>query len=183
MCSKKIGEQEWAESRLQNLDTEATKDVNIVKKSSKNNNEDNFQELEGNKRIGKNGKRSGFLESSMVNGDSKKKTNLVSNEKENGGKEVAENGFVSTKKNRVRAENYFNKPQEFQLECSRKRGMVLSIGEKNVGERRKVLSEKTNLQHSDGRERAGKWRCPQKDKPDLGPPLKQLRLQRWVHRL
>ena len=61
--------------------------------------------------------------------------------------------------------------------------MVLSIGEKNVGERRKVLSEKTNLQHSDGRERAGKWRCPQKDKSDLGPPLKQLRLERWVHRL
>ena len=79
---------------MQNLDTEATKDVNIVKKSSKNNNEDNFQELEGNKRIDKNGKRSGFLESSMVNGDSKKKTNLVSNDKENGGKEVVENGFA-----------------------------------------------------------------------------------------
>ncbi|KAK1327050.1 hypothetical protein QJS10_CPA01g02799 [Acorus calamus] len=28
-----------------------------------------------------------------------------------------------------------------------------------------------------------KWRCPRKGKPDKGPPLKQLRLERWVHRV
>ncbi|KAG9452166.1 hypothetical protein H6P81_005070 [Aristolochia fimbriata] len=29
----------------------------------------------------------------------------------------------------------------------------------------------------------GKWQCPRKKKPYEGPPLKQLRLERWVHRL
>lgn len=28
----------------------------------------------------------------------------------------------------------------------------------------------------------GKWRCPRRSKPYMGPQLKQLRLERWVHR-
>jgi len=48
---------------------------------------------------------------------------------------------------------------------------------------REALKETTNFLHSCKMEVAGKWRCPQKSKPDKGPPLKQLRLEKWVHRL
>lgn len=187
LCSRKIYEQGWAEP---------SKDV---KKSSRND-EDSLPELERNKRIGNNdeersptqlvqikGSIQWNSEATEDDGNSKKVTSLVSNGKEISGKGLADNGFVSTRKNRCRGENYFNKPQEFQLEGSKSRktgtGMVLSTGEKNGGEKRKALSEKTNLQNIDVAGIAGKWRCPQKGKPDTGPPLKQLRLERWVHRL
>lgn len=189
MCSRKIYEQGWAEP---------TKDV---KKSSRN--DEDSPEMERNKRIGNNeeersptqlvqikGSIQWNSEATEDDGNSKKVTSLVINDKENGGKGLADNGFVSTRKNRCRGENdknYFNKLQEFQLEGSKSRKsgtwMVLSIGEKKGGEKRKALSEKTNLQNLDVAGIAGKWRCPQKGKPDTGPPLKQLRLERWVHRL
>lgn len=206
LCSSKISDQGWADGTLQNNEDSLPElEGKFSLKCSKT-----------NKGIGKKGRRSpiklvqrkGFIQRNseansptkgvgpvssecasdriVVNGDSRKRTSLVSNDKENGGKELAENGFVSTRKNRCRGENdhnHLNKPQEFQLVRSRNTGMVLSTGEKNVGVRRKVLSEKTNLQHSDVTEIAGKWKCPQKSKPDLGPPLKQLRLEQWVHRL
>lgn len=91
-------------------------------------------------------------------------------DKENVGKESAEHGFVSTRKNRCSGEN-----------DQQNTGVVVSCAEKKVRESRKVLSEKTNVRQSDVKEVAGKWLCPQKGKPDLGPPLKQLRLERWIH--
>ncbi|RVW50788.1 hypothetical protein CK203_076813 [Vitis vinifera] len=139
LCSSKISDQGWADSTLQNHDTEPTKmssNQGFIQRTS-----------EANSPTKGVGPVSSDCASDriVVNGDSRKKTSLL-----------------------VR---------------SRNTGMVLSTGEKNVGVRRKVLSEKTNLPHSDVTEIAGKWKCPQKSKPDLGPPLKQLRLEQWVHRL
>ncbi|KAK9120930.1 hypothetical protein Syun_018547 [Stephania yunnanensis] len=91
--------------------------------------------------------------------------------------ESKENGFISVKKNKHASEN-----------CS---GVLRRISRKNhaanevhktVG--RRPLSERTNARLDvEISETAGKWRCPQKTKPDFGPPMKQLRLERWVHRL
>ncbi|GAB2252426.1 hypothetical protein Droror1_Dr00005273 [Drosera rotundifolia] len=49
--------------------------------------------------------------------------------------------------------------------------------------RRKALNELTNFHQHNGVEVAGKWKCPQKSKPKVGPPLKQLRLEQWVRRV
>ncbi|XP_049936981.1 uncharacterized protein LOC116266188 isoform X2 [Nymphaea colorata] len=48
---------------------------------------------------------------------------------------------------------------------------------------RRPFSETSNfvqLQNLDGK--VGKWQCPRKRKADFGPPMKQLRLERWVRR-
>ncbi|KMT14128.1 hypothetical protein BVRB_4g079500 [Beta vulgaris subsp. vulgaris] len=58
-----------------------------------------------------------------------------------------------------------------------------SDGRKDGMLRKDILKETTNFDVSRVPEVAGKWRCPQKDKPDTGPPMKQLRLERWVHRI
>lgn len=83
-------------------------------------------------------------------------------------------GFVTTRNNsssftRINNENFLRS----------KRRVPLGGG----GVERKVLAETTNFQYSDAMEVAGKWRCPQKSKPNLGPPLKQLRLEQWIHRM
>ncbi|KAJ9546028.1 hypothetical protein OSB04_025735 [Centaurea solstitialis] len=41
--------------------------------------------------------------------------------------------------------------------------------------RKTLLGDITNI------EMTGKWKCPQKGKPEIGPPLKQLRLGKWFH--
>ncbi|KAL9433886.1 hypothetical protein AB3S75_028680 [Citrus x aurantiifolia] len=72
--------------------------------------------------------------------------------------------------------------QGILFECSKSNRIVMPAGEKVV-DRRKALIETTNYQNSDALEVTGKWRCPQKGKPSLSPPLKQLRLERWIHRV
>ncbi|KAI4372428.1 hypothetical protein MLD38_010661 [Melastoma candidum] len=51
--------------------------------------------------------------------------------------------------------------------------------------KRTPLAETTNLprRQEDAVEYAGKWKCPQKSKPLVGPPMKQLRLERWVYKV
>lgn len=87
--------------------------------------------------------------------------------------EFAEDGFISTRKSRCRKgdkENSFRR-----LFDPMKEGIAMG--------RRKVLSETTNIvQPCNSIGITGKWRCPQKTKPNLGPPLKQLRLEKWFHR-
>ncbi|KAI5438885.1 hypothetical protein KIW84_024564 [Lathyrus oleraceus] len=46
-----------------------------------------------------------------------------------------------------------------------------------------INTEATNLQQSNAIEIIGKWQCPQKRKLDKEPALKQLRLERWVHKV
>uniref|UniRef100_A0A803KN65 Uncharacterized protein n=1 Tax=Chenopodium quinoa TaxID=63459 RepID=A0A803KN65_CHEQI len=58
-----------------------------------------------------------------------------------------------------------------------------SDGQKDKKLRREVLKETTNFDYSRVPEVAGKWKCPQRYKPNIGPPLKQLRLERWVYKM
>jgi hypothetical protein len=94
-------------------------------------------------------------------------------------------GFVTTRKNsckRSNDENSWKKPEKTLLQCSTSTGAVPLACEKNGVAKRKALTEATNLQQSNVMEITGKWQCPQKRKPDRGPALKQLRLERWVHK-
>lgn len=107
-------------------------------------------------------------------------------DKENN-KEFAETGFISTRKNRRRKrvmndENSLKKNPPFHV----KNGIHSTSESRNeeiVTGRRKVLSERTNFQACNGNEVTGKWKCPQKSKPNPGPPLKQLRLEQWLRRV
>ncbi|GAY43620.1 hypothetical protein CUMW_075890 [Citrus unshiu] len=118
-------------------------------------------------------------------GASPRKQTHRRNDKENYQKGIAENGFVATRKygsTRTANADSLKMSQGILLECSRNNRSVSPAGEKVV-DRRKALIETTNYQNSDALEVTGKWRCPQKGKPSLGPPLKQLRLERWIHRV
>ncbi|KAE8678627.1 DNA-binding protein RAV1, putative isoform 1 [Hibiscus syriacus] len=115
-----------------------------------------------------------------------RKTSHGSNEKEKvAGKDNAENGFITTRKNKFERTNDENSQRGaggILLQCSRKTG----DGEKGNGVmKRKVLAETTNGRQCEAMamEITGKWRCPQKSKTLRGPPLKQLRLERWDHRV
>ncbi|GAU29297.1 hypothetical protein TSUD_226680 [Trifolium subterraneum] len=95
-------------------------------------------------------------------------------------------GFVTTRKNsckRSNDENSWKKQEMTLLQCSTSTGAVPLACEKSNVTKRKALTEATNLQQSNDMEITGKWQCPQKRKPDRGPALKQLRLERWVRRV
>ncbi|KAF3434315.1 hypothetical protein FNV43_RR25418 [Rhamnella rubrinervis] len=96
-------------------------------------------------------------------------------------KEIPSNGFVTTRKGRYSRANDENSPNVDQRE--NREGTVSLEGGKVLLAKRKALSERTNLHLSTGVEITGKWQCPQKKKPNHGPPSKQLRLERWVHRV
>lgn len=120
----------------------------------------------------------------QVCGASPRKLTHRRNDKENYQKGIAENGFVATRKRGSTGTanaDTLKMSQGILLECSKNNRRVSSAGEKDVG--RKALIETTNYQNSDALEVTGKWRCPQKGKPNLSPPLKQLRLERWIHRV
>ncbi|KAI8546675.1 hypothetical protein RHMOL_Rhmol07G0138000 [Rhododendron molle] len=87
-----------------------------------------------------------------------------------------ENGFVSTRNERKERVNH---------DSSLKNCLTNGVTDSLAVLKRKPLSETTtnNIRHADFSEITGKWQCPQKRKPNLGPPLKQLRLEQWVHRV
>lgn len=110
----------------------------------------------------------------------------ASDDKENGKNDSAESGFISAKKDRGLRENDGNSLITPPGACSKslKNGVkVSSVGNKAENLSRRALTDTTNTQPSDVLGVAGKWRCPQKSKPKLGPPMKQLGLERWVRRL
>ncbi|RDX78705.1 hypothetical protein CR513_40969, partial [Mucuna pruriens] len=95
-------------------------------------------------------------------------------------------GFVTTRKNRcigVNNENSWKKPEKILLERSTSVGTVPLACEKPGVTKRKALTEATNLQQYNALGITGKWQCPQKRKLDVGPVMKQLRLERWVRRV
>ncbi|GAA0147974.1 hypothetical protein LIER_36625 [Lithospermum erythrorhizon] len=100
-------------------------------------------------------------------------------EKENYENEFAENGFISTRKYKQNDSERSLRPSNFKLPraadwTSLKGGATC---------RRKVLSETINTQRTTTvLGTTGKWKCPQKSRPNLGPPLKQLRLDKLFHR-
>ncbi|XP_059299183.1 uncharacterized protein LOC132051928 isoform X1 [Lycium ferocissimum] len=102
-------------------------------------------------------------------------------DKENHINDLQENGFRSTRKgrnNQVHKESPLPRPAAVQSPLS---GVTVASNCHKHGLTRKVLAETTNLNPS-VLETTGKWRCPQRTKPNLGPPLKQLRLEQWVRR-
>ncbi|XP_057976427.1 uncharacterized protein LOC131163739 [Malania oleifera] len=126
-----------------------------------------------------------YMDENLVVGISGRKTRR-SSDKENGGQALAENSFISTRKGKSMGGNEIKslkRLENVEFEPLRNTGAVSSAGEKINAVPRKVLLETTNFQHTDELEIAGKWRCPQKGKPNLGPPLKQLRLERWINRV
>ncbi|PIN13533.1 hypothetical protein CDL12_13845 [Handroanthus impetiginosus] len=108
-------------------------------------------------------------------GDLRRPTGTSSG-KENEGNGFLENGFVSTRKKSSQTNTgIVTRPVNgVKSEFNREKDAAIS---------RKVLSDTTNFHSTDVVESTGKWLCPQKRKPNLGPPLKQLRLERWVRRV
>ncbi|KAL1531190.1 hypothetical protein AAHA92_33898 [Salvia divinorum] len=90
--------------------------------------------------------------------------------------ELQEDGFISVRK-RNRQENVENVARlRIKVEPS------INV-ENDDSIARKVLSEISNFHYGNIVATTGKWSCPKKNKPDLGPPLKQLRLDQWVRRV
>lgn len=109
----------------------------------------------------------------------------MSNDKENDKNDCAETGFISAKKRGLRETdgNPLIRPPRACSKPLRNGVQVSSDGNKSENLNRRALIDTTNTQPSDVPGVAGKWRCPQKSKPKLGPPMKQLGLERWVRRL
>ncbi|KAJ8451075.1 hypothetical protein Cgig2_026884 [Carnegiea gigantea] len=100
---------------------------------------------------------------------------------------LTKNGYTSLKRKTGTRINDENSTRQLGSSKSNYNSNVNSVPSSYNGEdravRREALKETTNFLHSCKMEVSGKWRCPQKSKPDKGPPLKQLRLEKWVHRL
>ncbi|ESQ55754.1 hypothetical protein EUTSA_v10027153mg [Eutrema salsugineum] len=113
-----------------------------------------------------------------------------SDDKENADRKSTETGFVTMKRARFREARdrcSMTKPNRGVLMgCSRGEELKNIAGEEDKEERKKkrrVLGEMSNHQFSGAEEIAGKWHCPQRNKGKSGPPLKQLRLDAWVHKV
>ncbi|KAL3499676.1 hypothetical protein ACH5RR_038769 [Cinchona calisaya] len=119
----------------------------------------------------------------LVNRKTENKAICGHDNKENDAKGFAESGFVSTRSKKRDDENSFTGSLESKSYHSRNEITVPPRGNKEATATRKVLQETTNVQAPNLFEITGKWRCPQKSKPNLGPPLKQLRLEQWVRRV
>lgn len=93
-------------------------------------------------------------------------------------------GFVRVKSKvsrRSNDENDSRRPWSVLKECSSSKERASCMAAQD-GIKRRPLSETTNFHGClDAPGSAGKWKCPQKSKPNLGPPMKQLRLEKWVH--
>ncbi|KAL3630062.1 hypothetical protein CASFOL_023046 [Castilleja foliolosa] len=99
------------------------------------------------------------------------------------GKENKENGFVSIRKSCK--ENGANLTRHVQVQFeSLGNGVKPGLRcEKRAKISRKVLSDTSNILTPAEMESSGKWCCPQKNKPNLGPHLKQLQLGKWIRRV
>ncbi|PON64591.1 ATP-dependent caseinolytic protease/crotonase family protein [Parasponia andersonii] len=117
------------------------------------------------------------LKSFLAKGATIEKPTHGCDDKENDGTEISKDGFVTTRKGRLTMLTLVEIPKQ------NRKGTVSLAGGKGCAVERKPLAERTNFHHSRLTEITGKWQCPQKRKPNLGPPLKQLRLERWVHRV
>ncbi|XP_048447568.1 uncharacterized protein LOC103959382 [Pyrus x bretschneideri] len=108
------------------------------------------------------------------NGVSERKPTHGSRDRKDDGNEISENGFITTRKGKLTRNNQekiVERPQEISK-------MTAPIVVK-----RKALADATNIHHSPVAGITGKWKCPQKSKPNRGPALKQLRLEKWVRKL
>lgn len=115
----------------------------------------------------------------------------ISNEEQKENTEVmAKNGFISTRnRDGVKKLEENSKAECLKVSGKRSRGELEgdngAVGRERTFPVRGVLAEKTNVcfaEEAIKSESPGKWQCPRKSKPYAGPPLKQLRLERWVRR-
>ncbi|KAL5551386.1 hypothetical protein UlMin_001562 [Ulmus minor] len=95
-------------------------------------------------------------------------------------KEISKDGFVTTRRGRF---TKANKENLVEMAKENYQGTVSLASGKGSAQKRKALADITNFDLSSVTEITGKWRCPQKRKPNLGPPLKQLRLEQWIRRV
>nr|XP_017179407.2 uncharacterized protein LOC103405213 isoform X1 [Malus domestica] len=110
----------------------------------------------------------------IPSGVSERKPTHGSRDRKDDGNEISENGFITTRKGKLTRNNQekiVERPQEISK-------MTAPIVVK-----RKALADATNIHHSPAAGITGKWKCPQKSKPNRGPALKQLRLEKWVRKL
>ncbi|XP_018727858.2 uncharacterized protein LOC104441948 isoform X2 [Eucalyptus grandis] len=126
----------------------------------------------------------GDLGLSPVNQTSTRRSTHGGHDKENNRRDNDSTSFVSIRrKEATSASDELTRPRRALHQCSHAKGNVLSAAIEDEA-KMKPLSEITNFQSSfDVQESAGKWKCPQKRKPILGPPMKQLRLERWINRI
>lgn len=126
----------------------------------------------------------GDLGSSPVDQASMRRSTQGSHDKENNQTDIDSTDFVSIRrKETTSASDELTRPRRALHQCLHARGNVSSVAIEDEA-KMKPLSEITNFQSNfDVQESAGKWKCPQKRKPILGPPMKQLRLERWVNRI
>ncbi|KAJ0684263.1 hypothetical protein HanLR1_Chr11g0389241 [Helianthus annuus] len=119
---------------------------------------------------------------SCLTKDDKKSTDLPNNgahvksfETESRKFEDSGNGFVSTKSKK---ENYEKSKRVKGV--GQKRCVDSPVNKMKKSDERVTLGDVTNIldEHSNV---TGKWKCPRTRKPDVGPPLKQLRLGQWFH--
>ncbi|PON65121.1 ATP-dependent caseinolytic protease/crotonase family protein [Trema orientale] len=120
------------------------------------------------------------LKSFLAKGATIEKPTHGCDDKENDGTEISNDGFVTTRKGRL---TMLNEENLVEMPKQNRKGTVSLAGGKGSAVERKPLAERKNFHRSGVTEITGKWQCPQKRKPNLGPPLKQLRLERWVHRV
>ncbi|KAL6283605.1 hypothetical protein ACE6H2_014534 [Prunus campanulata] len=102
-----------------------------------------------------------------VKGASERKPTHGSKDRKDDGKEISEDGFIRTRKHKLPRKSYEN----------------IVEGPQEISKATATLADATNFHHSPLMEITGKWKCPQKSKPNLGPPLKQLRLEKWVRKM
>lgn len=104
---------------------------------------------------------------------------------------VATDGFVVIKRQEKPGEesrkNKIPKPSMGRDKAELRENHSILQPKASVQERtRSPLADRTNFSEvaeAPTPELSGKWKCPRKGKPYVGPPLKQLRLEQWVRRV
>lgn len=99
---------------------------------------------------------------------------------------ASKDDFISTKKReRSRPSMPISINQENAKATSRVKrgGKYEHLTREELKEKNGILADKTNIQVEVEQGNTGKWQCPRKKKPYVGPPLKQLRLEQWVRRV
>lgn len=106
---------------------------------------------------------------------------------------LQDNGFISTKNTKGAANKNGESSKVACLAVNRKRRNKIELqepisilGKEQSFSERRVLTDQTNVLFAEeaiAAEVSGKWKCPRKSKPYVGPPFKQLRLERWMRQV
>ncbi|KAH7687545.1 hypothetical protein IHE45_04G172400, partial [Dioscorea alata] len=107
-------------------------------------------------------------------------------------KNLGTNGFMSTKKSRNSGtdDGAFHTKLTSTMNCNNHEkqtgAKTLQENDQTKSGKRNALMDKTNVFEGEADtvpEIPGKWQCPRRNKPYMGPPLKQLRMEQWFHRV